>query len=72
MLLRAAAFRMAWSFRSAAARVVTDEGRLYLATIEELFSRRLLGYAMSQHHDAALTGASLQIAVATRSGDVNG
>lgn len=50
----------------------TDEGPLYLATVEDLFSRRLLGYAMSEHHDAALTVASLQMAVATRGGDVDG
>ncbi|WP_345580324.1 IS3 family transposase [Nonomuraea rosea] len=50
----------------------TDEGKLYLATVEDLFSRRLLGYAMSEHHDAALTCASLQMAAATRGGDVNG
>lgn|GEM_PF-3540738 len=47
----------------------TDEGPLYLATVEDLFSRRLLGYAMSAHHDAALTVASLRMAVATRGGD---
>ncbi len=50
----------------------TGEGKLYLATAEDLFSRRLLGYAMSEHHDAALTVASLQMAVATRGGDVDG
>ncbi|WP_204053513.1 IS3 family transposase [Microbispora rosea] len=50
----------------------TGEGKLYLATVEDLFSRRLLGYAMSEHHDAALTVASLQMAVATRGGDVDG
>lgn len=49
----------------------TDES-LYLATVEDLFSRRLLGYAMSEHHDAALTVASLQMAVTTRGGDVDG
>jgi transposase InsO family protein len=46
--------------------VDTDEGKLYLATVLDLFSRRLLGYAMSEHHDAALARASLQMAVATR------
>jgi putative transposase len=51
--------------------VDTDEGKLYLATVLDLFSRRLLGYAMSEHHDAALAKASLQMAVATR-GDVDG
>lgn len=52
--------------------ITTDEGPLYLATVEDLFSRRLLGFAMSEHHDAALTIASLQMAVATRGGDVDG
>lgn len=46
--------------------VDTDEGKLYLATVLDLFSRRLLGYAMSEHHDAALACASLQMAVANR------
>ncbi|WP_189241107.1 IS3 family transposase, partial [Planomonospora parontospora] len=50
----------------------TDEGPLYLATVEDLFSRRLLGFAMSAHHDAALTVASLQMAVVTRGGNVDG
>ncbi|GAA5765138.1 IS3 family transposase ISRhosp1 [Streptosporangium roseum] len=52
--------------------IVTDEGKLYLATVQDLFSRRLLGYAMSAHHDAALTVASLQMAALTRGGDVDG
>jgi putative transposase len=50
----------------------TDEGRLYLATVIDLFSRRLLGYAMGAHHDAALVSASLQMAAATRGGNVDG
>jgi len=49
----------------------TDEGKLYLATVLDLFSRRLLGYAMSDQHDANLARASLQMAVATR-GEVDG
>jgi transposase InsO family protein len=49
----------------------TDEGKFYLATVLDLYSRRLLGYAMSEHHDAALARASLTMAAATR-GDVNG
>lgn len=52
--------------------ISTGEGPLYLASVEDLFSRRLLGYAMSEHHDAALTVASLQMAVVTRGGDVDG
>jgi transposase InsO family protein len=50
----------------------TGEGPLYLATTEDLFSRRMLGHAMSEHHDAALVVASLQMAAATRGGDVDG
>jgi putative transposase len=49
----------------------TDEGKLYLATVLDLFSRRLLGYAMSEHHDAPLAVASLRMAAATR-GSVDG
>ncbi|MGN5382184.1 DDE-type integrase/transposase/recombinase [Streptomyces lasalocidi] len=46
------------------------EGKLCLATVIELFSRLLLGSAMG--HDAELVVASLNMAVATRSGDVRG
>jgi transposase InsO family protein len=38
----------------------------------DLFSRRLLGYAMGEHHDAELTCASLAMAAATRGGNVDG
>ena len=52
--------------------IVTDEGKLYLATVIDLFSRRLLGHAMSAHHDAELVEASLNMAAATRGGAVDG
>ncbi|MET9880688.1 IS3 family transposase [Actinacidiphila glaucinigra] len=52
--------------------IVTSEEKLYLATVIDLFSRRLLGYAMSAHHDAELVVASLHMAAATRGGDVKG
>ncbi|MEU8107702.1 integrase core domain-containing protein [Nonomuraea muscovyensis] len=48
--------------------IATGEGKLYLATVEDLFSRRILGYATSAHHDAALTVAALQMAAVTRGG----
>ncbi|MEU6098794.1 IS3 family transposase, partial [Streptomyces sp. NPDC047079] len=35
----------------------TGEGKLYLATVIDLFSRRLLGYAMGARHDAELVVA---------------
>jgi transposase InsO family protein len=34
--------------------IVTDEGKLYLATVLDLYSRRMLAYAMSERHDADL------------------
>lgn len=52
--------------------IVTSEGTLYLATVIDLFSRRLLGYAMGERHDAELVVASLHMAAATRGGDVRG
>jgi putative transposase len=52
--------------------IVTDQGKLYLATVIDLFSRRLLGYAMSARHDAELVEASLNMAAATRGGTVDG
>ncbi|MGW2818937.1 IS3 family transposase [Streptomyces sp. NPDC001415] len=52
--------------------IVTGDGKLYLATVIDLFSRRLLGYAMGARHDAELVVASLQMAAATRGGDVRG
>ncbi|MEV6841356.1 IS3 family transposase [Streptomyces sp. NPDC051133] len=50
----------------------TGEGKLYLASVIDLFSRRRLGYAMGVHHDAALVSASLEMAAATRGGQVDG
>ncbi|WP_256370995.1 IS3 family transposase [Micromonospora sp. KC207] len=50
----------------------TDEGKLYLATVIDLYSRRILGYAMGAHHDAGLVVAALNMAAVTRGGNVNG
>ncbi|MET8406091.1 IS3 family transposase [Streptomyces sp900116325] len=52
--------------------IVTGEGKLYPATVIDLFSRRLLGYAMAAQHDADLVVAALNMAAATRGGDVRG
>jgi transposase InsO family protein len=52
--------------------IETGEGKIYLATVIDAFSRRCLGYAMGEHHDAALVGASLQMAAATRGGGMDG
>ena len=42
--------------------------KLYLATVIDLYSRRLLGAATGLHPDAALAGAAIKMAVATRGG----
>jgi putative transposase len=50
----------------------TDEGVLYLASILDLASRRVVGYALGEHHDADLAAAAVQVAIATRGGQVAG
>jgi putative transposase len=52
--------------------IPTDEGKLYLSTAIDLFSRRLLGYATSPHPDAELAVDTIKMAVAARGGDVAG
>jgi putative transposase len=48
--------------------IPTDEGKLYLATVLDLFSRRLLACPTSPHPDAALAADAITIAAATRGG----
>ena len=53
--------------------VNTAEGPTYLASCEDLFSRRLLGFALSDDYpDAKLAKAAINMAVATRGGVVDG
>lgn len=52
--------------------IPTGEGKLYLATVEDLASRRLPGFAIGEHHDAALARAALCMAAAVRGGEVAG
>lgn len=52
--------------------IPTGEGKLYLADVEDLFSRRIVGFAMSEHANAELAKAALQTAVAVRGGTVAG
>jgi putative transposase len=52
--------------------VPTGEGKLYLATVEDLASRRIVGFGLSEHHDAELATAAIKMAVAVRGGDVAG
>jgi len=48
--------------------IPTLEGKLYLASVEDLFSRRLLGFAMSEHADAELARDAIRMAVTVRGG----
>jgi putative transposase len=52
--------------------IPTDEGKLYLATVLDLASRRLPGFAIGDHHDAPLAKAALCMAAAVRGGRVAG
>jgi putative transposase len=52
--------------------VPTEEGKLYLATVEDLGSRRIVGFGLSEHHDAELATAAIKMAVTVRGGDVAG
>jgi len=48
--------------------IVTDEGKLHLASVLDMGSRRIVGFALSEHHDAELAYAALTMAVAVRGG----
>jgi transposase InsO family protein len=48
--------------------IVTDEGKLYLDSVLDMASRRLVGFALGEHHNADLAYAALAMAVAVRGG----
>jgi putative transposase len=50
----------------------TSEGKLQLASVLDMASRRVLGFALSEHHDAAVAYGALAMAVAVRGGQVPG
>ena len=50
----------------------TDEGKLYLYSVLDVGSRRVLGFALGEHHDAELAYGALVMAVAVRGGQVPG
>ena len=53
--------------------VNTDEGPVFLATVEDLYSRRMLGFAQSNDYPTAeLATAAINMAAAVRGGDVAG
>ena len=48
--------------------IPTGNGKLYLASVIDLYSRRLLGAATGPHSDADLACAAIKMAVASRGG----
>jgi transposase InsO family protein len=48
--------------------IITDEGKLYLDSVLDMGSRRVVGFAVGEHHDATLAYGALVMAVAVRGG----
>ena len=46
----------------------TDQGKLYLDSVLDMGSRRIVGFALSTHHDTDLAYGALVMAVAARGG----
>jgi len=43
--------------------IPTREGWLYLVSVMDLFNRQIVGWAMGEHHDAALATSALDMAI---------
>jgi transposase InsO family protein len=52
--------------------IITDEGRLHLVSVLDVASRRVLGFALGERHDAQLAYGALAMAIAVRGGQVPG
>ena len=52
--------------------IPTGQGKLYLASVLDMGSRRVLGFALGEHHDAQLAYGALAMAMAVRGGQVPG
>jgi putative transposase len=50
--------------------IPTDEGKLHLASVLDIGSRRIVGFALREHHDAQLAYGALAMAVTVRGGAV--
>ena len=48
--------------------IKTDEGKLYLASVLDMGSRRVVGFSLGEHHNAELAYNALVMAVAVRGG----
>ena len=52
--------------------IPTGEGKLYLDSVLDMASRRVIGFALGAHHDAQLAYGALAMAVTVRGGQVPG
>ena len=52
--------------------IATGEGKLYLDSVLDMGSRRILGHALGEHHDADLAYGALVMAAVVRGGRVAG
>ena len=52
--------------------IPTGQGKLHLASVLDMGSRRVVGFALSEHHDAELAYGALAMAIAVRGGQVPG
>jgi len=52
--------------------IPTGQGKLYLASVLDMASRRVLGFTLGEHHDAQLAYGALMMAVAVRGGQAPG
>jgi putative transposase len=50
----------------------TSEGKLYLTSVMDAASRRILGFTLSEHHDAAAAYGALAMAITVRGGKAPG
>jgi len=49
--------------------IYTKQGWLYLATVMDLFSRKIVGWSMSKHNDTALVISALKMAIKNKPKD---
>jgi transposase InsO family protein len=61
-----------WAWCSDITYIPTGEGWLYLATVIDIGSRRLVGYSMAGHMRASLVTAALEMAIGIRGGCCEG
>jgi putative transposase len=52
--------------------IATDEGRLHLVSVLDVASRRVLGFALGERHNAQLAYGALAMAITVRGGQVPG